>query len=126
MAVKRQSQGFVSEATNTLQCAYRDGDNRGCRFPGSCSTNTLGGGPWFCFDHFREQNNAFADEVVSISREVGPLSYDAVEVRKVFIANHAARFPVQREPGEDHPRGRDEVLAELRRFRERITSQAKI
>ena len=122
----RRGGGFtkpVSDPGNTLQCGYHDERGRRCRFPGSLSTDTQGGGPWYCSWHFREQHSASAEEVVGISLEEGPTFYDTAEVRRIAMKNLEARrerYGLLPEPGADGPRTREEGLAALRRFKEQF------
>jgi hypothetical protein len=60
---------FPKDDTVTYEfCAWKaDGDQ--CRYPGTCSSGLLGGGPWYCSFHFSCTSAAYGAEVVNASRD---------------------------------------------------------
>ena len=49
------------------RCAYENNAER-CRYPGSISAGTLGGGPWYCRVHIRERGTQFARQALDASQ----------------------------------------------------------
>ena len=73
-------------------CAYQTGSMR-CRFPGSISHGTNGGGPWYCRVHARELGNQIARQCLQESqtyREPRPPEDDLKEFTWL-----AANFPMR-------------------------------
>lgn len=73
MARKRPESELVRALHETTGLGYRQcewiSDNRRCLYPGSISTNTHEGGPWYCGLHFQCDSASFGATVVDASRD---------------------------------------------------------
>jgi len=72
-----------------LRCEWVSLDDR-CRYAGAITTDTKGGGPWFCVGHFGCDNPALGARIVEESKSVRVDDWSAATVvgsaRASFIA----------------------------------------
>lgn len=61
------------ESPNARPLGYRQcewtSDHQRCRYPGSMSSNTHEGGPWYCSLHFACESAAYGASIVEASRD---------------------------------------------------------
>ena len=105
MARKRDSEIVKALHANDLgyqQCEWESAGER-CRYPGSMSTNTHEGGPYFCREHFACKDPMWGATVVEASRdyrhvEPGGPEYLAAATQKAKAALEGSGMA--RQPGE--------------------------
>ena len=78
----------MTEDTNNHDCAYQVRGLR-CKYPGAISPGILGGGPWYCRIHIREQGNAIAWQCLEQSQRDRP---EPVAEDRTWLDEH---FPMQ-------------------------------
>lgn len=82
---------------NRFRCEWEANGER-CHNPGTSTTNTLGGGPWFCSPHFGCSSGALGQAIVEESRDVFFPDYTAKTMYESSLAAYLAR-PMPGVPG---------------------------
>ncbi len=78
--VKRDAQ------PSRYRCAY-EFDGRRCRYRGSISVNTLGGGPWYCIGHFGDSGRAGIATLEESEKISADVDYSRMPAPVVPVSN---------------------------------------
>lgn len=105
---KREEVSTNVQAQSDHQCAWVASGER-CRYPGSISAQTNGGGPWYCSLHFGCDSGIAGHDIVLASRSYRPLRPD--EISKEFQLVVQADLAVRKLKGT-----RNEAIAALHKF----------
>jgi hypothetical protein len=63
--------GLVDPELGYIRCEWTANGER-CRYPGSLTTNTRAGGPWYCGPHFRCKDPIAGLDILEASRDYVP------------------------------------------------------
>lgn len=91
-------QPYTATPHGYKQCEWR-ADGVQCRYPGTISTNTKEGGPWYCGLHFQCDSAAYGASVVEASKDYQHPTAEQIEaehmreVRASLDAQGLARLP---------------------------------
>lgn len=90
-------------------------DGRQCMYPGTMSTNTHEGGPWYCHHHFACDSAAFGSAVVEASRDYRHPTPEEIEAeRMVEVRENLKARGLDRKPGESVPDWRKRTSLDIR------------
>lgn len=111
--VKAFTPGAQAGDTQALRCAWLVNAER-CRYAGSCSTSTLGGGPNYCFGHLvcaQTGDGALGAKIVDESIEKVPDGVDYTATGIVAAARKRLRERAESSTAPSFPRFQPDGLA---------------